>query len=295
MKTLYHFILFCRPHTIIGTFISITALYVIAGGSMDNWEEWGIAIIACLGANIYIVGLNQWTDIEIDRINKPYLPLASGAFSVMTGKIILFTSLIISLVAGYLGGYWLMATILISLTLGTLYSLPPFRLKRYYFWAAFCIIAIRGLIVNLLMFGHFSELSPADLSRWPPVIIWLTITIFVYSIIIAWFKDIPDMEGDKQYQIKTLSLIFGPVSVFRVGNFLLLSMLFVLVSISYFYPFVDRSELFIYIHLVLALSLIIGVWMTRASDKQQMKRFYQFLWLLFFLEYISFAIAEINY
>lgn len=28
--------------------------------------------------NVSIVGLNQLYDVEIDKINKPYLPLASG-------------------------------------------------------------------------------------------------------------------------------------------------------------------------------------------------------------------------
>ena len=44
----------------------------------------------CL-ANLYIVGINQLSDIEIDKVNKPYLPLASGELSVKTG--ILLTSL----------------------------------------------------------------------------------------------------------------------------------------------------------------------------------------------------------
>ncbi|MCB0286844.1 MAG: UbiA family prenyltransferase, partial [Calditrichaeota bacterium] len=43
-----------------------------------------LALASCLGANIYIVGLNQITDIDIDRINKPDLPLASGIFSMRT-------------------------------------------------------------------------------------------------------------------------------------------------------------------------------------------------------------------
>ena len=35
--------------------------------------------------NICIVGLNQVYDVRIDRVNKPYLPLASGEFSMQTG------------------------------------------------------------------------------------------------------------------------------------------------------------------------------------------------------------------
>ena len=43
------------------------------------------ALVPSLLINIYIVGLNQLHDVEIDRVNKPYLPLASGDLSVGAG------------------------------------------------------------------------------------------------------------------------------------------------------------------------------------------------------------------
>jgi homogentisate phytyltransferase/homogentisate geranylgeranyltransferase len=43
------------------------------------------ALIPALCMNVYIVGLNQIYDIEIDKVNKPYLPLASGEYSSATG------------------------------------------------------------------------------------------------------------------------------------------------------------------------------------------------------------------
>jgi hypothetical protein len=43
------------------------------------------ALVPALLMNICIVGLNQVFDVRIDRVNKPYLPLASGEFSMQTG------------------------------------------------------------------------------------------------------------------------------------------------------------------------------------------------------------------
>ncbi len=40
------------------------------------------ALLPALLMNIAIVGLNQLTDVEIDRVNKPYLPLASGELTI---------------------------------------------------------------------------------------------------------------------------------------------------------------------------------------------------------------------
>jgi homogentisate phytyltransferase / homogentisate geranylgeranyltransferase len=82
---------FSRPHTIIGTTLSVAALYLITIAtnniptntilSPTNLQLILGAWLACVFGNIYIVGLNQLYDIEIDRINKPHLPLASGEFS----------------------------------------------------------------------------------------------------------------------------------------------------------------------------------------------------------------------
>ena len=43
-------------------------------------------MIPALLMNICIVGLNQIFDVPIDRINKPYLPLASGEFTMRMGQ-----------------------------------------------------------------------------------------------------------------------------------------------------------------------------------------------------------------
>ncbi|XLR30996.1 hypothetical protein S83_058896, partial [Arachis hypogaea] len=64
------------------------------------------AVVAALFMNIYIVGLNQLSDIEIDRINKPYLPLASGEYSVGTGVTIVASFSFLSFWLGWIVGSW---------------------------------------------------------------------------------------------------------------------------------------------------------------------------------------------
>lgn len=294
MNFLINFIRFSRLHTVIGTTLSILALYLLALSYSDyqnlHLPELFLTLASCLGANIYIVGLNQATDVEIDRINKPYLPLASGFFSMRTGYIIIVISVLLSLAIAFYIGKYLLLTVLLSLALGTAYSLPPFRLKRFTFWAAFCIIAVRGLIVNLLLFlnFHFIINGREDI---PPAIWLLTGTIFIYSIVIAWFKDIPDMEGDRQYEIRTLSLRIGARRVFLIGN-VLISLVYALLAIS---PFLLDFELngivFAGAHLLLLAMLWIANKRVDLQRKVTVQRYYQFIWALFFMEYITFAAA----
>lgn len=296
MNFIVNFLRFSRFHTIIGTTLSITVLMVLAmhevGATDIPWQLYLLTLLACLGANIYIVGLNQITDVEIDRINKPYLPLASGAFSMRTGYLLIGMGLLVALVLAFALGKFLLATVVLSLILGTMYSLPPFRLKRFHFWAAFCIIAVRGLIVNLLLYLHFQYSLNATTSI-PPYVWLLTFTIFIYSIIIAWFKDIPDMEGDARHEIKTLSIQLGATRVFLIGNILISAILIGLMV----YAGVGLLDLnipfFIIAHLVLLVTLWIINSRVELGNHRSVKLYYQFIWGLFFMEYLTFAIAGI--
>ncbi len=85
-----------------------------------------LALLACLCGNVYIVGLNQLEDVEIDRINKPHLPLASGEFSRRQAIAIVALAGLLSLLIAIAEGPFLLATIGLSLMIGTAYSLPPF-------------------------------------------------------------------------------------------------------------------------------------------------------------------------
>jgi len=149
--------------------------------------------------NLYIVGLNQLEDIAIDRINKPHLPLAAGEFSIADGRWIVSLAGLGSLALAVMGGPWLLATVGLSLVIGTAYSLPPIRLKRFPFWASLCILSVRGAIVNLGLFLHVSD--RLGLPTVVPGRVWaLTVFILLFSIAIALFKDIPDIEGDRVYE-----------------------------------------------------------------------------------------------
>lgn len=292
MHFLLNIIRFSRLHTIIGTTLSIVTLWLIALSYADGTEMYGsllgLTIIACLGANIFIVGLNQITDIEIDKINKPYLPLASGAFSLQTGKLIVGIGLAVSLIlAVFIGGY-LLWTVLLSLALGIAYSLPPLRLKKYPFWAAFCIIAVRGIIVNLLLFLHFHAHINGAHSITP--LVWLlTVVIVVYSLIIALFKDLPDTEGDAKFAVRTLSVRLGRRRVFAFGNVIMMTLFVLCILAPFLFKVQVDSLLFSGVHGFFLLLLLLGMLRTNLQNQDSVFNYYRFIWVLFFGEYLVFA------
>lgn len=177
------------------------------------------AVVAALFMNIYIVGLNQLSDIEIDKINKPYLPLASGEYSFATGVAIVASFSVLSFWLGWVVGSWpLFWALFISFVLGTAYSinLPMLRWKRFAVIAAMCILAVRAVIVQLAFFLHIQThvfKRPALFSR---PLIFATGFMSFFSVVIALFKDIPDIEGDKVFGIRSFSVRLGQERVFWI-------------------------------------------------------------------------------
>ncbi|MCG6135427.1 MAG: homogentisate phytyltransferase [Nostoc sp. LLA-1] len=293
---LYAFWKFSRPHTIIGTSLSVLGLYLIAlaisstGFAIEQLLSVFGAWIACLCGNVYIVGLNQLEDVEIDKINKPHLPLASGEFTRAEGQLIVMVTGISALVIAWFTGPFILGMVALSLAIGTAYSLPPIRLKQFPFWAALCIFSVRGTIVNLGLFLHFNwalEQTPSI----PPAVWVLTVFILVFTFAIAIFKDIPDMEGDRLYNISTFTIKLGPQAVFNLALWVL-TVCYLGMAIVGTLRFAEVNSVFLVIaHLV----VLAGMWMRSLSvdlqDKSAIAQFYQFIWKLFYLEYIIFPIA----
>lgn len=295
MTWTYSFWKFSRPHTIIGTSLSVLALYFIAIATTDsaialtNLEQMLGVLAACLCGNVYIVGLNQLCDVGIDRINKPHLPLAAREFSQQQGQwIVGITGILALLLAGW-QGTWLLATVGISLLIGTAYSLPPVRLKQFPVLAALCIFTVRGVIVNLGLFLHFTD-KLAGREFVNAYVEVLTLFIILFTVAIAIFKDVPDLEGDKKYNITTFTLILGKPAVFDFSRWLI-SICYLGMMVAGFYLPAVNTGFFVGYHLVLLILLWWRSLQVDLSQKIAIADFYQFIWKLFFLEYILFPAA----
>ncbi|MFK8184986.1 MAG: homogentisate phytyltransferase [Phormidesmis sp.] len=297
---------FTRPHTIIGTSLSVMALCAIAltalmatPSASITWVSglgtFLIAWVACLCGNVYIVGLNQVEDIAIDRINKPELPIASGEFTKRHGQQLVGLTGAIAIALALLSqNIFLMLTVGLSLLIGTAYSLPPIRLKRFPFWASVCILVVRGAIVNFGLYLYFSTQFELGVSL--PARVWaLMLFVLVFSFVIAIFKDIPDLEGDRQFNISTYTLRLGRPKVFSIARWVLTVCYGGLIIASPFLPGINAPFLIT----AQSLGILSFWWLSRRVDLDPSPTpkdisypdFYQFIWKLFFAEYLLFPLA----
>ncbi|KAG0609189.1 hypothetical protein M758_8G165000 [Ceratodon purpureus] len=284
---------FTRPHTIIGSGLGVTSVSLLAMESISDLNLKFVvgllkAVIPALCMNVYIVGLNQLYDIEIDKVNKPNLPLASGEFSVATGIALVTTFAVASVAMGvYVGSPPLLWALLVSLVLGTAYSadMPFLRWKRSALAAASCILAVRAVVVQLGFYLHMqvSVLGrPAVLSK---PLLFATGFMCFFSIVIALAKDIPDVEGDKVYGIRSFSVRLGQKRVFWMCVALLETAYIAAIVTSLTAPTLASKVITCLGHAMLG-----GVLWERSQSVDLKSRpaitsWYMFIWKLFYAEY----------
>lgn len=240
-------------------------------------------------ASLFCVLMLQIYDVEIDKINKPYLPLAAGEFSVATGWWIVVGTGVLSLVLGYMSNSWpLLCTLIGSLVLGIAYStdVPMLRWKRHPLVAATCILSVRAVLVQLGFYAHMKTALRLDIFPLGGGIIFATGFMLFFSIVIALFKDIPDLDGDQHSGVHTLTVRLGRKRVYWTC----IAILEILYLLSVGYSLVSKSN--IVGVLSAALHASVGAWIyfraqkTDLESSQSIYSCYMDIWKAFYAEYI---------
>lgn len=289
MKTLIIIWKFSRPHTIIGSVISITTLYLMAYNITDvfNINLLLLSIIVGICCNVFIVGINQVSDIEIDRINKPELPIPAGVLSLRQAKYIVYASLFICYaIAAYISMY-LLVIVILSTFIGWAYSMPPFHLKKHHISAAIAIATVRGVLLNaggFLLFNYLLNGSTV-LSGDAEI---LSIFVIAFSVVISWFKDLSDVEGDTKYNINTLAIQYSPKTALIIGN--------TIVSLAYLYSIVNYMTIdFLYYgHITLLTLFLINTISIKLNNHQSVRKYYKRFWWFFFAEYLLYLMYYLS-
>lgn len=246
------------------------------------------AVAAAVLMNVAIVGINQVYDKKLDRVNKPYLPMASGAFS----SDMALSVIAVSTTASFMIGVWsgssaLMWALVISLLLGIVYSVdaPGLRWKKSPLLAATCVLFVRAVIVQLGFFAHALGRELTDFNF--PMNLWCAIGFMtVYGIVIALFKDLPDMEGDMKQNVRTLSVRLGPSFVFNLCLALLSIAYGTAVFMSAVHAPTTISRVVGAVHSIVIVTLLAASRRVDVTSSDSLYDFYiRFIWRAFYLEY----------
>ncbi len=216
---------FTRPFTLLPPLLGIVSGAVTAlgasawHGQMSFFEfftvpgNWiylyylalGAAMAAVLNAASNV--LNQITDLENDRINKPERMLPSGRITVAAAAV--FSAV---LYAAALGLAWLVSPggshecfwlALAAAVFTYLYSAMPFRTKRHWLGANLTIAIPRGWLLKVAGWSCIAPIA-TDVEPW-----YIGSVFFLFLLGAASTKDFSDMEGDRAAGCVTMPVRFG--------------------------------------------------------------------------------------
>jgi len=286
---------FSRPHTIRGTLL---ACFTGVGRALIETPQFigmipallpkaMLGVLSLLLGNLFIVGINQIYDVEIDQINKPFLPIAAGrlspraAWALVLGSGVAGLTLVKAIFSPLIFYLYLFGTVV-----GGLYSVPPFQLKRFPLAAGLTIATCRGFLLN---FGvYYATREALGLTfRWNPAVSFLARFMTVYACVIAVTKDLPDVEGDREGGIQTFALRFGAHKVAAgAALVLLLNYAGAVATALTAAAGTFRRPLMAGGHLLAAGWLWRSHRRLDASSPASIKEFYKQIWNLFYFEYL---------
>ncbi|KAE9614732.1 putative naringenin 8-dimethylallyltransferase [Lupinus albus] len=235
-----------------------------------------------------MVGILSWKSLQA-KINKPYLPLPSGKLSYRNGVIIVASSLILGLWFAWMVGSWpLFWTLSGSYVFSAAYSLDVPFLR----WKKSPVLTAMNYVLDMAVampLGYFLHMQTRVLKRpttFPRQLIFCTTILsifrFSYSIVqgkyLSFFKDIPDMEGDGKFGIKSLSLRLGQKWVFWICISLLQMAYGVTILAGLSSPFLWGRISIGMGHAVLASILWYRAKSVDLKNNDAIQSFYMFIW-----------------
>jgi bacteriochlorophyll c synthase len=154
--------------------------------------------------------VNDYFDLELDRLNEPTRPIPSGRISekeaVWNWGIVLLIALAISIgISFHLGGQRgivFMSSMATGLLLGFVYSAPPFKLKKNIFLSAPAVGISYGFITYVSANVLFSEIRPE--------VMWLAVLNFFMAMSLIIMNDFKSQKGDAESGMKSLTVLVGP-------------------------------------------------------------------------------------
>jgi len=169
--------------------------------------------------------VNDYYDLELDRINEPTRPIPSGRLTekeaIWNWSIVLVIAVVLSSVIGMdIGGergLIFVGSLLAGLVIGYLYSAPPFKLKKNIFFSGPAVGFSYGFITYLSANALFSDIRPE--------VLWLAGLNFFMAIALIVMNDFKSQEGDAKGGMKSLTVLIGAKNTFLVA-FIIIDLVF---------------------------------------------------------------------
>ena len=258
MKIFLAYIKILRPVNFLITFFSIYFAIIIADKALFLSFKSFIGSLA--GAVISGAGMviNDYFDLEIDRVNRPERPIPSGLISLNAALSYYFILNIISIVLLLFTDLCALIIAMISIVIIFFYS---YSLKN------------KGIIGNFVV-GFMTGISfifGGIIGGNVKPLIFPFLFAFMINFSREILKDVEDLEGDKTKNLRTFPIVYGEKASLRMSAiFILLTI--VLTFIPYFAGIYNIYYFLIILFVVdLVLILVVKKILTNPSRRELRK------------------------
>lgn len=233
MKILLAHIKILRPlNLIIGVFAVIITASILK--KTDQVSVWISTLCVVFCYNAAANALNDYFDIETDKVNRPYRPLVTGDVKPQTALFLAIVLFIIGTVIAF--------TLPLSATfIAVAIALPLMIFYSIWFKG---MPLIGNLIVSIIL-GLTFLFAAAALQNVEPMII-PALLAFGLTLARELIKDIGDVEGDRKAKLKTFPIIAGVKKAWT-----LVAVFAILIGIGAIIPYVMGKYNYWYIIFVL--------------------------------------------
>ena len=197
-----------RPFTLLAPFfVSMFIMFasLVYNNKFIEFPNWWIIIgqasLTLAFLNAASNALNQATDIEADKISKPYRPIPRGVVERDEAQSIAYLFYLFGLLRAVTINTWFGVFVFLIMVFTVVYSLPP-RMKRFLFINQVWIAIPRGLLAVLASWSVFGD-------PFQPVPLTIGLIALMYFIGAMTSKDIVDCEADRKTGTRTLINTFG--------------------------------------------------------------------------------------
>jgi geranylgeranylglycerol-phosphate geranylgeranyltransferase len=142
--------------------------------------------------------LNDVFDVEVDRVNVPTRPLASGLISTRTAVVFAIIVTLIGLVASFFIGKLAVLLYVVFWAIGFSYN---WKLKERGFFGN---LFVSSSVAITIILGSIAVGKP-----WNPAVVIFSTMVFLFSLGEEIAADAMDVEGDKKRNIKSIPILIG--------------------------------------------------------------------------------------
>lgn len=236
---------------------------LLALGTLPSTTEIILGFLSIFFISATSLILNDYFDLEIDKINAPERPLPAG---LVTEREVVLLSIVVAML-GFLTGYLIsleaLLVVILVWAVGFLYN---WRFKK------------AGLIGNLMVsfsvgmtfiFGGIAVNKPFETIVW-----FFAIIVMLIDLGEEIAADAMDIEGDRQAGSRSLALILGRENALKISG-----AAFLLVVVASSLPFLLGWLEWIYLFPILLIDLVILYSTSKLLDSKIVNRRIYIRWI----------------